>query len=210
VSEPVLTTQHTSAPDLRDLCAFMGMGLVSWQRVEDAHYLLFVKLIAAPKQEVCSVLHFSPPSFESRRVLVDRLAQVVIADVAVLKTWSKLNKDLGSQASNRGTLAHYGLNYEIIYDTPEPSLDFKLGIPRLAQSRHNQIASLLGKKANKQPLTTRDIRKFITGFVEIEERLTEFTQSFQLPPPQQGANLLQGLLPFLSSQGASANSSDST
>jgi hypothetical protein len=62
MSEPVLTTQHTRAPDLRDLCAFMGMGLVSWQKAEDAHYLLFVKLVAAPKQEVCSVLYFSPPS----------------------------------------------------------------------------------------------------------------------------------------------------
>jgi hypothetical protein len=106
MSEPVLTTQDTRAPDLRDLCAFMGMGLVSWQKVEDAHYLLFVKLIAAPKQEVCSVLYFSPPSFESRRVMVDRLAQVAISDAKVLKTWSKLNKDLGLQASNRGVLAH--------------------------------------------------------------------------------------------------------
>jgi hypothetical protein len=184
----------------------MGMGLVSWQKVEDAHYLLFVKLVAAPKQEVCSVLYFSPPSFESRRVLVDRLAQVVISDAEVLKTWSKLNKDLGSQASNRGILAHCGLDYEIIYNTPAPSLDFKLGTPRLGQSRHNQIASLLGKKANKQPLATRDIRKFITGFIEIEERLTKFTQSVQLPPPQQGANLLQGLLPFLSSQAAPPSS----
>ncbi len=101
MSEPVLTTEHTRAPDLRDLCAFIGMGLVSWQNVEDSHYLLFVKLIAAPKQEVCSILYFSPPSFESRRVLVDRLAQVVISDAEVLKTWSKLNKDLGSQRLTR-------------------------------------------------------------------------------------------------------------
>jgi hypothetical protein len=177
----------------------MGMGLVSWQKVEDTHYLLFVKLIGAPKQEVCSILYFSPPSFESRRVLVDRLVQVVITDAEILKTWSKLNKDLGSHASNRGSLAHYGLDYEIIHSTPEPSLNFKIGAPRLAQSRHNQIASLLGKKSNKQPLTIRDVRKFITGFVEIEEHLKEFTQSFQLPAPQQGLGLLQGLAPYFSS-----------
>jgi len=92
MSEPVLTTQNTRAPDLRDLCAFMGMGLVSWQNVEDAHYLLFAKLIGAPKQEICSVLYFSPPSFESRRVLVDRLAQVGISDDEILRTWSKLTR----------------------------------------------------------------------------------------------------------------------
>jgi len=103
------------------------------------------------------------------------------------------NKDLGVAASNRGSLAHYGLQYEIIYNTPEPSMDFKFGAPRLGQSRHNQIASLLGKQANKQPLTTRDVRNFITGFVEVERRLTEFTQSLQLPSPQQGVGLLQAI-----------------
>jgi len=203
MSEPVLTTHNTRAPDLRDLCAFMGMGLVSWQHVEDAHYLLFVKLIGAPKQEVCSVLYFSPPSFESRRVLVDRLTQVVVSDEKILKTWSKLNKDLGVHASNRGILAHYGLEYEIIYDAPEPSLNFKLGAPRLAKSRHNQIAALLGKKVNKQPLTTKDVRTFITGFIEIEERLKHFAQSFPLPQPQQQVSLLQGLVPYFASQGES-------
>jgi hypothetical protein len=197
--EPVLTTQNTKAPDLRDLCAFLGMALVTWQKVEDTHYLLFVKLIGAPKKEVCSILYFSPPSFESRRVLVDRLAQTIITDPKILKTWRKLNKDLDTEGSNRGKLAHYGLDYEVVFNTPEPSTDFKLGFPKLAPSRHNQIASLVGKKKTKEPLTTKEVRNLITNFIEIEGRLNEFIQSFHLPEPQQGANLLQGLAPYFSS-----------
>jgi hypothetical protein len=180
----------------------MGMGLATWQRVEDCHYLLFEKLLNGPSQQVCSLLYFSPPSFESRRVMVDRIAQVVIKGEEINRTWKKLNKDLGTEAAKRGKLAHYGLNYEIIYNTPEPSLDFKLGAARLAPSRYNQIAELLGNKTAKEPLTIHEISDFITGFIAIGKRLEDFIDVVQVTS-QQPISYAQGLLQFLPSQAES-------
>jgi hypothetical protein len=189
--EPMPTTQNTKSPDLRDLCAFMGMGLAIWQRVEDVHYLLFKKLIGSPKEAICSILYFSPPSFESRRVLVDRLSQVIIEDIKWLKTWKKLNKDINLAGYQRGKLAHYGIDYEIIFNTPEPSTDFKLGPPKLAPSKHNQIASPLGQK--KKSLTVLEVREIIAKFIDIESRLGKFVEELNIPMSTPKTKYLEGL-----------------
>jgi hypothetical protein len=200
MTDYVPKTENTKASETRDLCAYMGMGLATWQRVEDCHYQLFEKLLNGPSPTVCSILYFSPPTFESRRVLVDRIAQVLIADKEIKKEWEKLNKDLSTEAAKRGKLAHYGLDYEIVYNTPQPSLDFKMGAPRLAPSRYNQTAELLGNKTAKEPLTIRKIRDFIVSFMEIEDRLEAFLKALK-PAKQQAMGFSQALAPFLSSQG---------
>src|SRR5438309_6132274 len=100
--------------DLFDLYGWMGAALTEWQRVEDAHYLFFLKILGAPKEEVCSVLYFSPPSFESRRVMVDRVAQHALENSDHKKDWPKISKRLDAGASHRGRIAHYALDFEII------------------------------------------------------------------------------------------------
>ena len=129
--------------DLFDLYGWMGAALTEWQRVEDAHYLFFLKILGAPKPEVCSVVYFSPPTFESRRVMVDRVAHYTIGEADHKKEWKKLNKRLEKCASQRGKLAHYGLGFEIIKTGPRWH-DFEIGAPRLEPSKHNKIAALKG------------------------------------------------------------------
>jgi hypothetical protein len=114
--------------DLFDLFGWMGAALTEWQRVEDAHYLFFLKILGAPKPEVCSVIYFSPPTFESRRVMVDRVAHYTLTEVEHKKEWKKLNKRLETCASQRGKLAHYGLGFEIVKTGPHFH-DFEIGAP---------------------------------------------------------------------------------
>jgi hypothetical protein len=71
-----------------------------------------------------------------------------------------------------------------------------MGPARLAPSRYNQIAELLGSKAAKGPLTTREISEFIRGFNDVEERLARFIKAVQIWRHPKG--LLPSFAPFLS------------
>jgi hypothetical protein len=178
---------------------FVGAALTQWQQVEDAHYLFFLKILGAPKPEVCSVIYFSPPTFESRRVMVDRVAQVTITNQADKKIWKKLNKRLEKAASHRGKLAHYGLGFEIIQTGPNAT-DFKLGDPLLKPSMHNKIAALKGEKPDTHRVTSQEVRGYIVDFIQLKDDLENFTKKVAAPQPQQGLGLLSALLPFLGTE----------
>jgi hypothetical protein len=188
-----------SRSDLSFLMGFVGAALTQWQQVEDAHYLFFLKILGAPKPEVCSVIYFSPPTFESRRVMVDRVAQLTITGEDDKKIWKKLNQRLDKAASHRGKLADYGLGFEIIKTGPNAT-DFKLGYPRLEPSRHNKIAELKGEKPETRHLTSKEVRGYIIEFIELGDDLENFTKKIANPRPQQGLGLLSGLLPFLGTE----------
>jgi hypothetical protein len=185
-----------SRSDLSFLLGFVGAALTEWQQVEDAHYLIFLKILGAPKPQVCSVIYFTPPTFESRRVMVDRVAQVTITDEDEKKLRTKLNQRLDKAASHRGTLAHYGLGFEIIKTGPNAT-DFKLGEPRLEPSRHNKIAELKGEKLENRHLTSKEVQRCIIEFFTLKDDLENFTKRIENPRPQQGLGLLSNLLPFL-------------
>src|ERR1700737_672274 len=89
--------------DYQYFLAFIGLALTSWTIVEEQHFLLFRKMLSSISKEICSVLYFSPPSFESRRVLVDRVAQLYLPE-RHLKEWDAINTDLADGASQRGRL----------------------------------------------------------------------------------------------------------
>jgi hypothetical protein len=185
--------------DLSYLMGFVGAALSQWQQVEDAHYLFFLKILGAPKPEVCSVIYFSPPTFESRRVMVDRVAQVTLTDREDKKAWTQLTKRLGKGASHRGKLAHYGLGFEIIKTGPNPT-DFELGDPRLEPSKHNKIAELKGEPHDARPITSKEVRGYIVEFIGLKDDLENFAKKIANPRPQQGLGLLSGLLPFLGTE----------
>jgi hypothetical protein len=180
----------------------MGIVLTRWQSVEDAHYLLFVKMLGAPKEEICSVLYFSPPSFESRRVMVDRVAHFFLQDAAHKREWKDLNKRLETGASERGRIAHYSLDFEISPGPTGTLADMTLHSPRLKPSRYNQVAVLQGKGRDnpKHKLSTKELHGYIISFTKLSVELGAFAQKIALPPPQQGLGLLSGLLPHLGSQ----------
>jgi hypothetical protein len=83
-----MSKKPASDEDLFTLMGWVGAALTQWQQVEDAHYLFFLKILGAPKPEVCSVIYFSPPTFESRRVMVDRVAHYTITGKEDKKTWN--------------------------------------------------------------------------------------------------------------------------
>jgi hypothetical protein len=165
----------------------MGIALIVWQRVEDAHYLLFAKLIGA-KKEVCSILYFSPPTFESRRVVVDRLIEAVVDDKDILSRWGKLNKELQDAAKDRGKIAHYSLDFEIIYSETNP-FSMKTGSPHLKPTSHNKISDVLGK-GPKKAVTSDTISGFVKVFDDLEQRLEAITKEIKTPPQQPPVNSL--------------------
>jgi hypothetical protein len=180
----------------RELLTLMGLTLVTWQRIEDAHYLFFLKMLGAPKEEICSVLYFSPPSFESRRVMVDRVAHYFLEDKVHRKEWKEINKELETCAAQRGRVSHYGLGFEIIW---KPSTEFEIGAPRLEPSIHDKVQVLRGRTTQKPEhrVTKEEMMAYMKHFEEIEERLINITKAVSLPVPQLGANFLQVLQPFL-------------
>ena len=84
---------------------YMGVALTSWADVEEAHFLAFRKMMGSTKKEICSIIYFSIPSFEAKRVLVDRVATYYLAD-EFKKGWSKLDRELQQASAQRGMLAH--------------------------------------------------------------------------------------------------------
>jgi hypothetical protein len=176
--------------DLSLLFQLMGMALTTWQGVEDAHYLFFLKILGAPKEEICSVLYFSPPTFESRRVMADRVAEHALGKTEDKKEWPKISKRLETGASHRGRVAHYALDFEFIWDSTVATLaQLTVGQPHLRPSRYNKL------KAAKDQLTTKQISGYVLEFNKLRADVTNFTKRILLPEPRQGVGLLSGLGP---------------
>jgi hypothetical protein len=175
------------------LYGWMGLALSLWQDVENIHYLLFFKLLDAPKPEICSVIYFGVPTFESRRVMVDRVAQYGLAD-EFKKEWDSLNKRLVAGASARGAIAHYRLSYEIIIESEDP---FKVGFgpARLVPAKYNRLA--FGKKG---PLLLSDLKQHTKDFIALKGNLSEFVRKVPFHPSRQSPNFLSALAPSFASE----------
>src|SRR6266540_6557424 len=105
-------------------------------------------------------------------------------------TLDEINKRLATGASQRGQVAHYGMDFEIIKTGPRP-LHLDLGPPRLKPSRYNRVAELQGKTASpKHTISTADLTSYIIGFEALQKDLESFTKKMALPPPRQGEGLL--------------------
>src|SRR5262249_12464502 len=138
--------------------------------------------------------YFGVPSFEGKRVLVDRIAAYYLADE--FKTeWSKLDKSLQAASSQRGMLAHYGLDFEILnhIEREDGSLDIELGSPRLRPSSYNEVFVIQGKTGDKHTLKAEKIREYAVSFSELEKRLKDFTSGMREAQPQ--VSFSQALLP---------------
>jgi hypothetical protein len=68
------------ADALIGLLTWIGFSLVAWQKVEEAHYQLFAKLLSVPKPEICSAIYFQLSSFSSRCDMIDKITQIAIED----------------------------------------------------------------------------------------------------------------------------------
>ncbi|WP_340667914.1 hypothetical protein [Bradyrhizobium ottawaense] len=183
-----------STKDYMHFMAYMGAALTSWADVEEAHFLAFRKMMGLTKKELCSIVYFSIPSFEGKRVLVDRIAAYYLAD-DFKSEWSKLDRELQSASSQRGMLAHYGLDFELLDQTTDEdgSLKFKFGAPRLRPSSYNEVFVIQGKTGDKHTLTMDKIRNCAERFQELSKRMADFTHRMQ--EAQHHVGFAQALFP---------------
>jgi hypothetical protein len=176
------TREKNEFPDpekLRELITCMGLGLITWERVEDEHYGLFSKLLNYPNESMCSVLYHSPPSFESRRTLVDRAMEASIMPTEFRATWKKINKRLSNGSEHRGQLAHFGLGFEVEFLDKNEPLSYRLLEPHLRPSLKNQLKSKQGKgyENPKFRITTATIAEYVSEFTKLAADIAEFRRT---------------------------------
>ena len=178
-----------------DLYVGMGLALSGWAKVEDALFNLMVRVLRTLRVDAVSILYFSAPSFESRRVLVDRLVKQCVHDEHKNKKWTKISKRLGDASKNRGKLAHYGVTVPIsnkqeimaaILLGEKPI--FKRDKPELIPSEHNIIKS---REVEKLSVSSSKILEFIKEFYNLEEELLGFKDSLPALPPAESLAPLQ-------------------
>jgi hypothetical protein len=120
--------------------------------------------------------------------MTDRIAQAVITDKVPKKEWKNLNKRLDEAASQRGKIAHYGLDFEIKI-TGQGLNDFERRPAKLSQSRHNAIAKLKGESVAQRYLTIEELQTFVDNFDKLSTDLHEFTMNVSGPLPQESGLL---------------------
>jgi hypothetical protein len=111
------------------------------------------------------------------------------------KDWSKLNSDLQIASSQRGMLAHYGVDFELLSrkEHADGSVDIEFGKPQLRPSAYNEVFVMQGKTGEKHTLTSEKIQLCVDSFHDLSRRLTEFSvQMNDEPPPR---DFSQALLP---------------
>ena len=80
----------------KELLARMGYAMMLWAMVEESLFKLFSNLLRSPSLEIDSAVFYSSPSFESKKVLTDRVAKLALNSDGQAK-WSALFKRLGDQ-----------------------------------------------------------------------------------------------------------------
>lgn len=165
------------------LLSGMGYALQLWSHVEESLFLLFSELLRSPCTDVDSVVFYSSPSFESKRVLTDRVAQLVL-DANSKATWAELCKRLEVEGGFRGKIAHYSLDFDVFnfeemiqamsdgIETPKPII----GPPYLRSPKHNKIS--LTKKSNQDSSALRteskEIMEHCNKFMSLSRDIDKF------------------------------------
>jgi hypothetical protein len=152
--------------ELVSLYTCIGLALTGWQKVEEAHYLLFVKLLEPSKAEICSAIYFQFTSFSSRCNMIDKIVQLAIEDEDLKQQWSELSKRSKTEAAERNKIAHYDLHFDIS-DRLGPD-DFDKAFPRLQPSKHK------GKKDCQ--LIAYDVYTRIWTFRDLSHDIQKFTE----------------------------------
>jgi hypothetical protein len=187
--------------EFNDLCFHIGLTLAVWQRLEKQHFLLFVKLLGAPKLDICSVIYHGIPSFEGRRVIVDRVTLFSELTEQQRSEWSNIHSALEKAATDRNKIAHYSVEYELIEteNADDGGVSYDIGKPHLRPASENTADSLRGRHPDKlgHRLTPIEMRQYVVRFNGLAERLSALRNSISLPKPHQGLSWVSGLQPFL-------------
>ncbi len=103
--------QTSQVPEnLDDFLKALATALLAWQGVESNLFLIFNFLVGPhPNPAVLSSVYHSVVNINTRRVMVDAAAAVVLKDKPYLKEWEQLSDRISRKAAIRNKLAHFGL-----------------------------------------------------------------------------------------------------
>jgi cytochrome b561 len=116
-----------SAPGRFETCYHIGLALVTWQHVENAHFKLFLRMLGVPLSGVSSVVYYSAENFESRHKMVSRMAVYFLEGRTFNKQrseWQELDKDINHAILDVGTITNPTTGKTISSENHEPSPPF--------------------------------------------------------------------------------------
>jgi hypothetical protein len=174
-----------------DLCRHIGLALVVWQEVEEAHFELFVKMLGSDYNEVSAVVYFSVESFEARRKMVGNMAHYFLTAKADKTIWNDdkggLQKALKDANENRNKLAHYNVEEDLLnVDEEDGVVTVDLGPPRLRPHKWNLVSRLRGLTPDKPEhnLSVAEVAGYVREFRKLARRIRDFSSNLTLPPQQ--------------------------
>jgi hypothetical protein len=172
-----------------DLCRHIGLALVVWQEVEEAHFGLFVKMLGSDYNEVSAVVYFSVESFEARRKMVGNMAHYFLTAKADKTIWNDdkggLQKELKDANENRNKLAHYNVEEDLLnVDEEDGVVTVDLGPPRLRPHKWNLVSRLRGLTPDKPEhnLSVAEVAGYVREFRKLARRIRDFSSNLTLPP----------------------------
>jgi hypothetical protein len=188
-----MTSSDTEAADnFHNLCYHIGLALVTWQRVEDVHFKLFLRMLNAPISDVSSVAYYSTESFEARHRMVDKMAQYYLAPryfKKQRKEWPEIRDLLHAANLNRNKLAHYVVDYDLIgaIQNQDGTVTVEFTPHRLRPPRWDFVSKLLGRTPDNEQhnLGPEEINKYTREFRQLVDRLELFHVSLSPPSEDQ-------------------------
>ena len=174
----------------QEFCYHIGLTLVTWQDVEEAHFKLFFKLIGAPNAEIASLAYHSLDGFQTRHTMIGRMVDSFLRntsqDEAVQRVWGNadgLQKRLKDANLNRNKVAHYSWETDFISEThlETGGVIVKFTGPRLQASAYNSVSRALGYTPDKPEhnLNEGTLRTYIGDFRRLATELDAFQRDLK-------------------------------
>jgi hypothetical protein len=192
--------------DFQDFCYHIGLALVTWQDVEEAHFKLFFKLIGAPNGEIASLAYHSIEGFQQRHAMIGRMIDAFFKntkqDEVVKQTWGNadgLQKRLKAANLDRNKLAHYSWKTDFVSEThlATGGVIVKFSGPRLQASAYNSVSRASGYTPDKPEhnLDIAAIQAYTGEFLRLAVKLDDFQRGLNTWPLEPTLAQVLGLPP---------------
>jgi hypothetical protein len=167
---------------LKGFYSAIGEALVMWQRVEEAHFKLYLELIRADG-EVAGIPYFINESFHNRRKMVGQMIPLALkarSQKTLRARWSdELQKAIKDANLDRNKLAHYGLyiSAQSAVDPADGTHSYTLDEPRFRPSSLNIVIKLQGYVPEQEAhnLSAESIRAYSVSFHALRLKLLEYS-----------------------------------
>jgi hypothetical protein len=131
-------TRKTKPEELARIDAlyyWLGVTLLSSQKIEQAHYGLFEKILGVPRN-IGSTIYFHLPSFGGRCDLLNKLIKKKL-DEDRINEWDEISKRIRVASQERNKMAHYRMSVGFVDEHLENIDDWKLMV-RMEQAYHKE------------------------------------------------------------------------